>query len=80
MGFAELLLNKDFDTHTSKSYLKEIYESSLRLANLISNFLDLSRLEVNGILQFASKEETELDWLAERAWQQLASLNKNTSS
>lgn len=76
MGFAELLLNKDFDTHTSKSYLKEIYESSLRLANLISNFLDLSRLEVNGILQFASKEETELDWLAERAWQQLASLNK----
>jgi K+-sensing histidine kinase KdpD len=76
IGFAELLLNKDFDTHTSKSYLKEIYESSLRLANLIANFLDLSRLEVNGILQFASKEETELDWLAERAWQQLASLNK----
>ena len=76
MGFAELLLNKGFDALTTKSYIKEIHESSMRLANLISNFLDLSRLEVNGILQFPNREETELDWLAERAWQQLASLNK----
>lgn len=76
MGFAELLLNKDFDLNTTKTYIKEIHDSSMRLANLISNFLDLSRLEVNGILQFSNREETELDWLAERAWQQLASLNK----
>gem|GEM_PF-7066148 len=76
MGFAELLLNKDFDAITSKSYIKEIHDSSMRLANLISNFLDLSRLEINGLLQFSNREETELDWLAERAWQQLATLNK----
>jgi two-component system sensor histidine kinase VicK len=76
MGFAELLLNKDFDTTVTKSYIKEIHESSVRLANLISNFLDLSRLEINGILQFNNREEVELDWLAEKAWQQLASLNK----
>jgi len=76
MGFTELLLNKEFDSTITKTYLKEIHESSLRLANLISNFLDLSRLEMNGILQFNNREEVELDWLAERAWQQLASLNK----
>jgi len=76
MGFAELLLNKDFDLNTTKTYIKEIHDSSMRLANLISNFLDLSRLEINGLLQFSNREETELDWLAERAWQQLASLNK----
>lgn len=76
MGFSELLLNKDFDTATTKTYIKEIHESSLRLANLITNFLDLSRLEANSILQFNNREETELDWLAERAWEQLASLNK----
>lgn len=76
MGFAELLLNKDFAATTTKAYIKEIHESSLRLANLITNFLDLSRLEANGILQFNNREEAEIDWLAERAWEQLASLNK----
>lgn len=77
MGFSELLLSRDFDAETSRSYIKEIHDASLRLSNLISNFLDLSRLEINGFLQFNNLEEAEIDWLAERAWQQLPNLNKN---
>ncbi len=75
LGFSELLLNKEYPEAIRKQYVQEIYEASLRLSNLINNFLDLSRLEHGGDLMLHDFEQTELDWLAERAWSQLKSIN-----
>lgn len=45
-GFSEILLNKqDLDKNTKKKYLQYINEESLKLATIINDFLDISRIE-----------------------------------
>lgn len=72
LGFSELLLHRDLPQEILKQYLAEIHGSSIKLSNLITDFLDLSRIEAKGELLLNNFEETELDWLAEKAWQEVS--------
>ena len=76
MGFSELLLTKDYEQNIRLEYTQEIYNASIRLSQLINNFLDLSRIENSGELMLNSFEEVEIDWLAERAWSHLGAINQ----
>ncbi len=71
IGFSELMLARDLDEATSKQYLSEISRSARRLASLINDFLDLSRVEASGELRLAEMEAADIDWIAERAWKDL---------
>ncbi len=75
LGFAELLTKFNYEPELQKKYLLEIYYSSLRLSNLINNFLDLSRIEALGDFKLGHFEEVEIDYLAEQAWEELGSLH-----
>ncbi|WDL98707.1 two-component system histidine kinase PnpS [Alicyclobacillus sp. ALC3] len=44
-GFAETLLDEDVDEPTQHSFLQTIYDESLRMSNLVSDLLELSKLE-----------------------------------
>lgn len=77
LGFSELLKGQTFTSSEQKKYNEEIYNSALRLANLIDNFLDLSRIDEGHELELNHLEEVELDWLAERAWSMLGAINQN---
>jgi signal transduction histidine kinase len=71
IGFSELMLARDLDEGTRKQYLSEISRSARRLASLINDFLDLSRVEASGAIRLAEMEPADLDWIAERAWKDL---------
>jgi signal transduction histidine kinase/DNA-binding response OmpR family regulator len=45
LGFAELLVNHDTDQETRERYLRTIHGEAMRLTSLISDFLDLQRIE-----------------------------------
>jgi signal transduction histidine kinase/DNA-binding response OmpR family regulator len=45
LGFAELLVNHDTDPETRERYLRTIHGEAMRLTTLISDFLDLQRIE-----------------------------------
>lgn len=45
LGFSEILLKKDLDKERKKKFLKIINEEAAELANLISDLLDVSRIE-----------------------------------
>ena len=45
VGFAELLLKRDYDDATRRQYLTVMYQEGRRLTALINDFLDLQRLE-----------------------------------
>ena len=46
MGYAEtLVINKDLDEQTKEEFTDKIYESSIRLNNLLNDILELHRLE-----------------------------------
>ncbi|MBX6354072.1 MAG: PAS domain-containing protein [Thermoflavifilum sp.] len=47
-GFAETLLDEEVDTDTRRAFLRTIYEESTRMANLVSDLLQLSKLEFEG--------------------------------
>jgi PAS domain S-box-containing protein len=44
-GYAELLLNRQFSKSETEHFLRYIYEQSKHLSNLVSDLLDVSRLE-----------------------------------
>lgn len=44
-GFAETLLDSEVDEETAKSFLSVIFEESVRMGNLVSDLLTLSKLE-----------------------------------
>jgi PAS domain S-box-containing protein len=44
-GFAELMLKKEFPREKQKEFLAIIHNESVRLTNLINDFLDLQRIE-----------------------------------
>ena len=44
-GFTELMLRKEFSREKQKEFLTIIHSESIRLTNLINDFLDLQRLE-----------------------------------
>ena len=44
-GYAELLLNRQFSKTETEHFLRYIYEQSKHLSNLVSDLLDVSRLE-----------------------------------
>ncbi|MDD9898496.1 MAG: ATP-binding protein [Candidatus Melainabacteria bacterium] len=77
LGFSELMKNQEIKAEDQERYAEEIYNSALRLSNLIDNFLDLSRIEEGHELEINHLEETELDWLCERAWSMLGAINQN---
>jgi two-component system phosphate regulon sensor histidine kinase PhoR len=47
-GFAETLLDEEVDADTRKAFLRTIYDESTRMANLVSDLLQLSKLEFEG--------------------------------
>ncbi len=71
IGFSELMLARDLDPETNKQYLSEIARSARRLATLINDFLDLSRVEASGEIRLDDPEPADIDWIAERAWKDL---------
>lgn len=75
LGFSELLEAKEIDLATQKQYQSEIHKSAKRLSNLITNFLDLSRIESIGSFELNHFEEAEIDWLAQEAWNHLKAIN-----
>ncbi len=77
LGYSELLSLRDFDKDQTKVYQQEIHNAAIKLAALIDNFLNLSRIESAGDLAFLNLEEIEIDWLAEQAWQGLKNESKN---
>lgn len=77
IGYSELLTKLDYDETRTKYYLNEIYLASLRLSNMISNYLDLSRLEAHSSIQLENFEKNEIDWIAERTWESLSFINQN---
>lgn len=44
-GFAELMLKREFPVEKQREFLSIIHSESLRLSNLINDFLDLQRME-----------------------------------
>ncbi|MDQ0191097.1 PAS domain-containing protein [Alicyclobacillus cycloheptanicus] len=44
-GFAETLLDGDVDAETQQSFLRTIYDESNRMSNLVTDLLELSKLE-----------------------------------
>ncbi|MCX8083625.1 MAG: ATP-binding protein [Calditerrivibrio sp.] len=45
MGYAETLLNNEMDQNTREKFLKKLYDSSVRLDNLIADIIQLHSLE-----------------------------------
>ena len=45
LGFTELLLHRELDDDTRRSYVQTIHDEARRLARLIDDFLDLERIE-----------------------------------
>ncbi|WP_411344882.1 ATP-binding protein [Paenibacillus sp. WLX1005] len=45
LGFVEILLNREVKPEKAKKYMDTIYREANRLSNLISDFLDLQRME-----------------------------------
>ncbi len=45
LGFAELMLDRDFEPGQRREFLEIIHSESLRLTQLINDFLDLQRIE-----------------------------------
>lgn len=48
MGYSETLMNSDIDAETREKFSKKLYESSLRLDNLITDIIQLHALESSG--------------------------------
>ncbi len=74
-GFAELLMEEDLDEEERKEYLEIIHDESLRLADLSSRILDLSRLESQAILtdckQFRLDEQIrQCALVSEQKWKE----------
>lgn len=44
-GFAELMLKRDYPAHKQREFLSIIHGESVRLTNLINDFLDIQRME-----------------------------------
>jgi signal transduction histidine kinase len=76
LGFSELLLNASYSPELTKKYLEEIYQASKKLAGLIDDFLDLSRLESNDELFLSDFEAVEISTLARKAWDEIQDQHK----
>ena len=76
LGFSELLLNTSYSPELTKKYLEEIYQASKKLAGLIDDFLDLSRLESNDELFLSDFEAIEISSLAKKAWKEIQDQHK----
>jgi hypothetical protein len=55
-GFAELMLSRDFKPETQREFLSIIHRESVRLTNLINDFLDIQRME-SGRQNYAFRAE-----------------------
>jgi PAS domain S-box-containing protein len=58
-GFAELMLERDFPPERSRQFVSIIHKESCRLTGLISDFLDIQRMESGR--QITRKEDFELE-------------------
>jgi len=79
LGFSELLLNSSYSLELTKKYLEEIYQASKKLASLIDDFLDLSRLESDDELFLSDFQAVEISKLASKAWLEVEEIHKNYS-
>jgi signal transduction histidine kinase/CheY-like chemotaxis protein len=48
LGFAELLMQREYDEETRKRYLSTMHGEAQRLTELVNDFLDLQRIEAGG--------------------------------
>ncbi len=79
LGFSELLISNKYSAKQNKKYLEEIYSASKKLAALIDDFLDLSRLESDEDIFLSDFEAVEISKIAKKAWLETSSLYKNHS-
>jgi len=66
LGFAELLAMDDLDEESRRSYIKTIRRESIRLRDLINDFLDLQRIEA-GSFQLQLERVALAELLREQA-------------
>jgi signal transduction histidine kinase/DNA-binding response OmpR family regulator len=48
LGFAELLMQREYDEETRRRYLSTMHSEAQRLTELVNDFLDLQRIEAGG--------------------------------
>lgn len=60
LGFAELLVMRDFPEDERREYLETVHQQSLRLSALLDDFLDLQRLERRGLGELATVDIADL--------------------
>lgn len=68
-GFAETLLDGDVDAESQHSFLQTIYDESYRMGNLVSDLLELSKLE--GEAHAIQPSSVDLAAVVDRAIQRL---------
>lgn len=68
-GFAETLLEGDVDPETTNSFLQTIYDEAFRMGNLVSDLLELSKLE--GAERAITPSSIALSAVIERAYTNL---------
>lgn len=66
MGFSELLLTRDLSQERARKYIEIIYNQADRLTHLISDFLDIQRMQ-SGKLMF-NKERISIDEVIPQAF------------
>jgi len=54
-GYSELLLNRHFSKSETDHFLRYIHEQATRISNLVSDLLDLSRVEAGATFLFSPK-------------------------
>jgi PAS domain S-box-containing protein len=55
IGYTELLLNRSFSTEESQNFLRYIYDQSKYLATLVSDLLDVSKMETGAAVVVSPK-------------------------
>lgn len=70
MGYADTLLEGDYDKETQNDFLKVISSEARRMARLVTDLLELSRIDSNK--KKVKKEEFELGELAKQCQNKLA--------
>ncbi len=74
-GFSETLLDGDVDQNTQEKFLRMIYEESNRMGNLVSDLLELSKLEATE--NRVTPTSVNLTQIVDRAMDRLQATAKN---
>ena len=77
LGFTKILINKNLSLETIKEMAEQIHEAGNRLSKLITDFLQINKIDTEGWL--AHYEPCDLGEIIREAVEEFSSLNKNYS-